>query len=78
MKKSDFYFELPEELIAQTPLERRDASRLLKLDRVTGAIEHRNFYDLPEYLNAGDCLVLNDSRVLPARLLGKRSTGGSV
>ncbi|MCI6359845.1 MAG: tRNA preQ1(34) S-adenosylmethionine ribosyltransferase-isomerase QueA [Clostridiales bacterium] len=78
MKKSDFYFELPEELIAQTPLERRDASRLLKLDRVTGAIEHRHFYDLPEYLNAGDCLVLNDSRVLPARLLGKRSTGGSV
>lgn len=78
MKKSDFYFDLPEELIAQTPLERRDASRLLKLDRVTGAIEHRHFYDLPEYLNAGDCLVLNDSRVLPARLLGKRSTGGSV
>lgn len=78
MKKSDFYFELPEELIAQTPLERRDASRLLKLDRVTGAIEHHHFYDLPEYLNAGDCLVLNDSRVLPARLLGKRSTGGSV
>ena len=78
MNKSDFYFDLPEELIAQTPLERRDASRLLKLDRVTGAIEHRHFYDLPEYLNAGDCLVLNDSRVLPARLLGKRSTGGSV
>lgn len=78
MKKSDFYFDLPEELIAQTPLERRDASRLLKLDRRTGAIEHRHFYDLPDYLNAGDCLVLNDSRVLPARLLGKRSTGGGV
>lgn len=78
MKKSDFYFDLPEELIAQTPLERRDASRLLKLDRQTGAIAHRHFYDLPEYLNAGDCLVLNDSRVLPARLIGNRSTGGSV
>lgn len=78
LKTHDFYYDLPEELIAQTPLERRDASRLLKLDRVTGAIEHRHFYDLPEYLNAGDCLVLNDSRVLPARLLGKRSTGGSV
>lgn len=78
MKKSDFNFDLPEELIAQTPLERRDASRLLKLDRQTGAIEHRHFYDLPDYLNAGDCLVLNDSRVLPARLLGNRSTGGSV
>lgn len=78
MKKSDFYFDLPEALIAQTPLERRDASRLLKLDRQTGAIEHRHFYDLPDYLNAGDCLVLNDSRVLPARLLGNRSTGGSV
>lgn len=78
MKKSDFYFDLPEALIAQTPLERRDASRLLKLDRQTGAIEHRHFYDLPDYLNEGDCLVLNDSRVLPARLLGNRSTGGSV
>lgn len=78
MKKSDFNFDLPEELIAQTPLERRDASRLLKLDRQTGAIEHRHFYDLPDYLNAGDCLVLNNSRVLPARLLGNRSTGGSV
>lgn len=78
MKKSDFYFDLPEELIAQTPLERRDASRLLKLDRQTGGIAHRHFYDLPEYLNAGDCLVLNDSRVLPARLIGNRSTGGSV
>ena len=78
MKKSDFYYELPEELIAQTPLEKRDASRLLVLDRNTGAIEHKHFYDLPAFLQEGDCLVLNDSRVLPARLLGTRSTGGAV
>lgn len=78
MKKSDFYFDLPEELIAQTPIERRDGSRMLHLDRETGAVEHRHFYDLPEYLRPGDCLVLNDSRVLPARLIGSRKTGGSV
>lgn len=78
MKKSDFYFDLPEELIAQTPLQQRDGSRLLLLDKQTGAIEHRHFYELPEFLREGDCLVLNDSRVLPARLLGSRSTGGSV
>ena len=78
MKKSDFSFELPEELIAQTPLERRDHSRLLVLDRTTGELEHRHFYDLPGFLHEGDCLVMNDSRVLPARLLGCRSTGGSV
>ena len=78
MKKSDFYFELPEELIAQTPLERRDASRLLHLDKETGEIEHRHFYDLPKYLRPGDCLVLNDTRVLPARLLGCRRSGGGV
>ena len=78
MKKSDFYFDLPQELIAQTPLERRDASRLLHLDPKTGTLEHRHFYDLPDYLQAGDCLVINDTRVLPARLLGSRSTGGAV
>lgn len=78
MKKSDFYYDLPEELIAQTPLEKRDSSRLLHLDKESGAMEHRHFYDLPEYLRAGDCLVLNDTRVLPARLLGCRKTGGSV
>lgn len=76
MKTSDFYFELPPELIAQTPLQRRDASRLLVLDRKTGTTEHRHFYDLPEYLRPGDCLVLNDSRVLPARLIGRRLPGG--
>ena len=78
MKKSDFYFDLPEELIAQTPLERRDASRLLTLDKTTGAVAHHHFYDLPQFLRPNDCLVLNDSRVLPARLLGHRSTGGAV
>ena len=78
MKKSDFYFDLPEELIAQTPLERRDASRLLTLDKTTGAVAHHHFYELPQFLRPNDCLVLNDSRVLPARLLGHRSTGGAV
>lgn len=78
MKKSDFYFDLPEELIAQTPLQQRDQSRLMHLNRKTGEIEHRHFYELPELLKKGDCLVLNDSRVLPARLLGSRSSGGSV
>ena len=78
MRKSDFYFYLPEELIAQTPLERRDSSRLLHLDKVTGALEHRHFYELLDYLREGDCMVFNDSRVLPARLIGARPTGGSV
>ena len=76
MKTSDFNFELPQELIAQTPLERRDASRLMTLDKVTGETGHCHFYDLPKFLNPGDCLVLNDSRVLPARLIGHRPTGG--
>ena len=78
MKKSDFYFDLPEELIAQTPLERRDASRLLLVNKETGALTHEHFYNLPEHLREGDCLVLNDSRVLPARLIGTRATGGMV
>ena len=78
MRKSDFYFDLPEELIAQTPLERRDSSRLLHLDKVTGELEHRHFYELLDYLREGDCMVFNDSRVLPARLIGARPTGGSV
>ena len=77
MKTSDFDFYLPEELIAQTPLERRDASRLLTLDRATGAVGHHHFYELPQFLHPGDCLVLNDSRVLPARLIGHRPTGGA-
>ena len=78
MKTHDFYFDLPEELIAQTPIERRDASRLLVLNKTTGKWEHRHFYDLPEYLRPGDCLILNDSRVLPARLLGQRLPGGGA
>ena len=78
MKTHDFYFDLPQELIAQTPLERRDGSRLLVLDKKTGAVEHRHFYDLPEYLRPGDCLILNNSRVLPARLLGHRMPGGGA
>lgn len=78
MKTSDFYFDLPEELIAQTPLEKRDSSRLLCLDKVSGEIQHRVFSELPELLQPGDCLVMNDSRVLPARLLGARETGGAV
>ena len=78
MKTHDFYFELPQELIAQTPIERRDASRLLVLDKTSGAWEHRHFFDLPQYLHPGDCLILNDSRVLPARLLGQRLPGGGA
>ena len=75
MKTHDFYFDLPQELIAQTPLERRDASRLLTLDKVTGAWSHRHFHELPDLLRPGDCLIMNDSRVLPARLLGSRLHG---
>ena len=78
MKTHDFYFELPQELIAQTPIERRDASRLLVLDKTSGAWEHRHFFDLPQYLHPGDCLILNGSRVLPARLLGQRLPGGGA
>ncbi|MDR0905067.1 MAG: tRNA preQ1(34) S-adenosylmethionine ribosyltransferase-isomerase QueA [Oscillospiraceae bacterium] len=78
MKTSDFNYNLPEELIAQTPLERRDGSRLLTLDKRTGVVAHRKFTDLTSLLNAGDCLVLNDSRVLPARLFGNLETGGAV
>ena len=70
MKTHDFYFELPQELIAQTPIARRDQSRLLALDKDTGRWEHRRFFELPGLLRAGDCLIMNDSRVLPARLPG--------
>lgn len=78
MNKSDFYFDLPTELIAQTPLEKRDASRLLHLDKHSGEIFHGHFTDIKKYLRPGDCLVMNDSRVLPARLLGSRPSGGSI
>ena len=72
MKTHDFYYDLPPELIAQTPIERRDASRLMALDTETGKWEHRHFFELPSLLRPGDCLIMNDSRVLPARLLGSR------
>ena len=78
MKTTDFYYDLPQELIAQAPIEERDRSRLMTLDRRTGETAHRRFYDLPESLRPGDCLILNDSRVLPARLLGRRLPGGGA
>ena len=78
MKTSDFYYDLPPELIAQTPLEKRDESRLLCLDKATGEWSHHHFYELPNFLRAGDCLILNNSRVLPARLLGHRLPGGGA
>ena len=77
MKKSDFYYDLPEELIAQTPVEPRNSSRLMKINRETGEIVHTHFYNLCEYLKKGDLLVLNDSRVLPARLYGEKTGTGS-
>ena len=78
MKTHDFWYDLPEELIAQTPLQQRDASRLMVLNKQTGEIAHKHFFDIVNYLRPGDCLVMNDSRVLPARLLGHRPTGGAV
>ena len=77
MKKSDFYYDLPEELIAQTPVEPRNSSRLMKINRETGEIVHTHFYNLCEYLKKGDLRVLNDSRVLPARLYGEKTGTGS-
>ncbi|MDR2933474.1 MAG: S-adenosylmethionine:tRNA ribosyltransferase-isomerase, partial [Oscillospiraceae bacterium] len=79
MKKSDFYFDLPDELIAQSPIEHRDHARLLCVSRMAGALEHRYFYELPDILSPGDLLVLNDSKVIPARLLGiKEPTGAAI
>ena len=79
LKKSDFYFDLPQELIAQDPLEDRSSSRLLVLDKDTGEISHHIFRDIIDYLHPGDCLVLNNTKVIPARLLGEREgTGGHV
>ena len=79
MNKSDFYYNLPEELIAQTPVEPRDHSRMLVYDRETGEIEHKHFYDIIDYLKAGDVLVINDTKVLPARIYGvKEGTGAKI
>ena len=77
MKKSDFYYDLPEELIAQTPIEPRDHSRMMQIDRNTGEIQHKHFYDLCDILQEGDLLVMNDSRVLPARLYGEKVDNGT-
>ena len=77
MKKSDFYYNLPEELIAQTPVTPRDHSRLMVVDRESGAITHRHFYNLCDILQKGDLLVMNDSRVLPARLYGEKVDNGT-
>ncbi|MFQ9126372.1 MAG: S-adenosylmethionine:tRNA ribosyltransferase-isomerase [Butyricicoccaceae bacterium] len=73
MKKSDFYFDLPERLIAQHPLEQRDASRMMVLDRKDGSVTHRHFHDMLEYVKPGDCVVFNNSRVIPAPSDGPRS-----
>ena len=79
MEVKDFYYDLPEKLIAQDPLEKRDNSRFMVIHRDTGEIEHRRFHDVIEYLNAGDCLVINDTKVIPARLLGeKEETGAAI
>ena len=79
LQRSDFNFNLPEELIAQTPIEKRDSSRLFVVNKKNGEFSHRHFYDITEYFKAGDCLVINDTRVIPARLLGSREhTGGAV
>ena len=78
MKVSDFNYELPEELIAQTPIEKRDESRLMVLNRENQTIEHKVFKDIIDYLNEGDCLVINNTKVLPARLYGKKETGANV
>ncbi len=77
MKLSDFMYDLPEARIAQTPVEPRDHSRLMVIHRDTGEIEHRHFYDIIDYLNPGDCLVINETKVIPARLYGERPTGGA-
>ena len=78
MKTSDFYYDLPETLIAQRPIEKRDESRLLHVDRSTGEIEHRHFYDITDYLVPGDTLILNDTRVLPCRIYGVKEETGAV
>lgn len=78
LKIEEFDFHLPEELIAQSPAPRRELARMMVIDRKTGSLDHRNFYNLPEYLLPGDVLVVNDSRVIPARLLGSKVTGGKV
>ncbi len=78
MKVEEFNYELPKELIAQTPYDKRDEARLMVLDKENKKIEHRVFKDVLEYLNPGDCLVINDTKVIPARIYGKKDTGANV
>ena len=78
MKTSDFFYNLPEELIAQTPIEPRNASRLMLLDKSNGNVQHKIFSDLTDFLNEGDCLVLNNTRVIPARIYGVKKETGAV
>lgn len=78
MKRSDFFYDLPKELIAQTPVEPRDSSRMLVIDKKTGGCSHRIFSDITEYFREGDCLILNNTKVLPARMYGTRTDTGSV
>ena len=78
MKTSDFYYDLPQELIAQTPIEPRDESRLMVVDKNTGEVTHKIFKDLIDYLNPNDCLILNDTRVIPARIYGVKKETGAV
>lgn len=78
MKTDDYFYELPQELIAQTPMENRDESRLLVLDKTTGEMEHKKFYDIIDYLNPGDALVINDTKVIPARIIGEKVDTGAV
>ncbi|PIZ55710.1 tRNA preQ1(34) S-adenosylmethionine ribosyltransferase-isomerase QueA, partial [bacterium (Candidatus Torokbacteria) CG_4_10_14_0_2_um_filter_35_8] len=78
MKLAEFNYNLPKKLIAQTPKKPRDLSRLLVLDKEKGKIEHKHFYDLPKYLKKGDTLVMNNSKVIPARLWGRKETGGKI
>ena len=78
LKTSDFYYDLPEELIAQAPLEDRTNSRLMVLDKLDGSITHKHFYDIVDYLNSGDCIVINDTKVLPARLYGTKKDSNAL
>ena len=78
MKTDDFDYDLPEELIAQTPLKDRSSSRLMVMDKKTGEIEHKHFYNIIDYLNPGDALVINDSKVIPARIIGIKEETGAV
>src|SRR6056297_1743634 len=78
LKKKDFYYDLPEELIAQTPLKKRSNSKLMVLNREKESIEHNYFYNILDYLNKGDCLVINNTKVIPARLYGEKTTGANI